>query len=84
MGNPDVALLALAVGVLLIYTGLCGRILPGVIGGVLGTVALARLMQGSAILRVHWWTALPASAVVGAVTIILLRAAIRARRSKSA
>ncbi len=84
MGNPDVALLALAVGVLLIYAGLSGRILLGVAGGVLAMVALARLMQGSAILRVHWWTALPASAVVGAVTIVLLRAALRARRNKSA
>jgi len=83
IGNPDVALLALAVGVLLIYAGLSGRILLGVTGGVIATVALARLVRGSAIRGVHWWTALPAGAVVGAVTIVLLRTAIRAKRNKS-
>jgi len=77
--NGDVAVLALALGILLIFAGLSGRIIIGVLGGVLAMVALSRLT----VRDVHPWVAIVAAVPVTAVGFVLLRTAIRARRNKA-
>jgi hypothetical protein len=80
VSESDVALLACALGVLLIFAGLSGRIVVGVAGGVIAMVALSRLE----LRNIHLWAAIAAGAPVGAVGFVLLRVAVRARRNKSA
>ena len=77
--NGDVAVLALALGILLIFAGLSGRTIIGVLGGVLAMVALSRLT----VRDVHPWVAIVAAVPVIAVGFVLLRTAIRARRNKA-
>ncbi len=77
--SADLALLALALGVLLILAGLSGRVVVGVVGGVLAMVALSRLT----VREVHPWAAIVAAVPVMAVGFVLLRTAIRARRNKT-
>ena len=80
MSDPDIAFVALLAGILGVYAGLCGRILIGVAGGVVATLALAH----GGITHVHWWVALAAGVPFSMITIFLLRTAIRARRNKTA
>jgi hypothetical protein len=77
--TADLPFLALLAGILGIYAGLCGRILIGIAGGVVATLALAH----GGITQVHWWVALAAGIPFSMTTIFLLRTAIRARRNKT-
>ena len=84
IGNPNVALVVFLLGVLGIYAGLCGRILIGVVGGVIAMVALASLVEGWAVLRVHAWVAIAVCVPFMGVTVLLLRVVKQARRNKAA
>ena len=77
--TADLPFLALLAGILGIYAGLCGRILIGVTGGVVATLALAH----GGITQVHGWVAVAAGIPFSMITIFLLRTAIRARRNKT-
>jgi hypothetical protein len=78
--TADLLFLALLAGILGIYAGLCGRILIGVAGGIVATLALVH----GGITQVHWWVALTAGIPFSMITIFLLTTAIRARRNKTA
>ena len=78
--TADLPFLALIAGILGIYAGLCGRILMGVAGAIVATLALAH----GGINQVHGWVALAAGIPFSMITIFLLRTAIRARRNKTA
>lgn len=73
-------MLSFGVGVLLIYLGFTGRVLIGVAGGVIAVVALARLIAGPG--PVHGWSIAAAAAAIAGVGILMLNAAVRARRNK--
>jgi hypothetical protein len=83
IANPDVALTVCALGVIGIYAGLCGRILIGVTGGVIATIALASLLDGWAILRIHGWVAIAVSLPLAVVTLSLLKVVWKARKNKA-
>jgi choline-glycine betaine transporter len=78
--TADLPFLALLSGILGIYAGLRGRILIGVAGGVVAILALAH----GGITQVQVWVALAAGIPFSMITIFLLRAAIRARKNKTA
>jgi hypothetical protein len=79
MGDPDLAFAVMMAGIVGLYTGLCGRIVIGVAGGVMATVGLASLVRVG---PPHAWFALAVFVPFATITVFLLRTALRARRNK--
>ncbi len=84
LANPNIALLVAALGLLGVYAEFCrpGRVLPGVIGGVLLLTGIASMTHANR--PIHWPFALAIISLLTVVTLFLLRIAIRARKNKRA
>lgn len=79
--DPNVALVVLILGALLIYVEFIfpGRVIPGVIGGLLAMLGLSRLST-----HVHWYVAIATLVPFAIITFLLFSIAIRARAHKRA
>lgn len=82
LANPNIALLAAALGLLLIYVEFCrpGRVIPGVAGGVLLLVGIASIARANQPVNLQWMFIV--TAILASIGIFLLRIAFRARRNK--
>ncbi len=80
--DPNLAILLIACGTLAIYAELCrpGRVVPGVLGGIAFVVGLASLHRGER--PPDWPFALMVLVPLAALTVFLLKIAVRARRNK--
>lgn len=84
VSDPNIALILIALGTLAIYVEFCrpGRVVPGVVGGVAFVVGLASLVNPAPNSKISWWLVVAVFIPVSAITVFLVRVAIRARRNK--
>ncbi len=84
VSDPNLAIVMLAAGVLLIYTEFCliGKVVPGVLGGILLLVGLASLTSAPTAAQISWPFAATLAITIVGITAYLLRIAVRARRNK--
>lgn len=82
VSDPNVALAMIALGLLGIYAEFClpGKVVPGILGGILLLTGLASVRNASA--PVSWPFAVAVALPLAAITVYLLRIATRARRNK--
>ncbi|MEO5924700.1 MAG: DUF6152 family protein [Bryobacteraceae bacterium] len=82
VSDPNLALLLIALGTLGVYAECClpGKVVPGVVGGVLLTIGLASLVNTP--VPIHWPLAIATILPLVLATAFLLPIAIRARRNK--
>jgi len=82
--DPNIAIVLIALGTLAIYVELCrpGRVVPAVLGGVALLVGLASLVNAPPGARMSWPLVTVLLVPIGAITVFLLKVAIRARRNK--
>ena len=82
--DPNVAIAMIALGLLGIYAEFClpGKVVPGVVGGVLLLVGLASLMHAPSGASISWPLAAAIAIPFAAITTYLLRIARRARQNK--
>ena len=81
IGNPNIALVVLMLGVLGIYAGLCGRIVVGVVGGVAALVGLASLTAAHT--HFDWRVAVATCVPLAGVSAWLLAVVRRGRKNKT-
>lgn len=86
VSDPNIALAMMALGAAGVYAELClpGKVIPGVVGGVLFLVGLASLLNAPPDAPISWLLAGTLMIVWATATALLLRVAVRARRNKRA
>lgn len=84
IADPNLAIALIAIGLLGIYAEFClpGKVVPGVLGGILLLIGAATLVNTPNAAAISWPLAAALAIALLVITTYLLRIAARARRNK--